>query len=234
MSLCNYIIVDDEPIAHEIIKGFAQNIKYLSLQGDAFNALQANQLLMEKKVDLMFLDIEMPKLKGLDFLRTLIHPPKVIVTTAYQEYALEGFELNVIDYLLKPFSFSRFLQAINKFPASKERPSKDQLPSKTEETIFLKSNKKVQQVRLDKIKYLESMGSYVKFHLESDMIMVHESLQHFDASLPLDMFVRVHKSFIISMSWLSSIEGNSLFLGDSRIPIGRSYRINLMKRIKLG
>jgi DNA-binding LytR/AlgR family response regulator len=234
MKKINYLIVDDEPIAHDIITGFASDLISLHKIGDAFNAMQANQMLIEHSIDLIFLDIEMPKLKGTTFLKTLANPPKVIITSAYQEYAIEGYNLNVVDYLLKPFSFARFLQAVNKVEI--EKPSsliKNKIET-TKESIFVKSDKKIHQVQLSDIFFLESLGSYVTINTSKQKITTLQRLQHFEQVLINEEFVRVHKSFIIAMSKIQSIEGNAIFIKNQRIPIGRTYKLNLMKRIKLG
>ena len=233
MKKINYLIVDDEPIAHDIITGFASDLISLHKIGDAFNAMQANQMLIEHSIDLIFLDIEMPKLKGTTFLKTLVNPPKVIITSAYQEYAIEGYNLNVVDYLLKPFSFARFLQAVNKVEI--EKPSsliKNKIET-TKESIFVKSDKKIHQVQLSDIFFLESLGSYVTINTSKQKITTLQRLQHFEQVLINEEFVRVHKSFIIAMSKIQNIEGNAVFIDGQRIPIGRTYKLNLMKRIKL-
>jgi DNA-binding LytR/AlgR family response regulator len=186
----------------------------------------------------------MPKLKGLDFLRTLQNPPLVIITTAYQEYAMEGYELNVIDYLLKPFSFERFFKAVQKAQdhknlvalsktATTNSPSV-QTTTKTTSTerIFVKGDKKIHQIQLDAIQYLESLGSYVKIHLEDETIMTLDRLANFEKTLPTDQFLRVHKSFIVAISKIQTIEGNRLKIGETTIPIGNVYKQNLTKIIK--
>jgi len=193
---------------------------------------------------LIFLDINMPKLKGLDFLRTLKNPPLVIVTTAYQEYAMEGYELNVIDYLLKPFSFERFLKAVQKvqdqkklLDLSEKGSSKPQIIQATAqeanmESIFIKGDKKIHQIQLNDILYLESLGSYVKIHLENEMITTLDRLTNFEKSLPENQFLRVHKSFIIAIKKIQTIEGNRLKISQTTIPIGNVYKHNLTKIIK--
>ena len=234
MKKINYLIIDDEPIAHDIITGFASDLSSLHKIGDAYNAMQANQMLIEHFIDLIFLDIEMPKLKGTGFLKSLVNPPKVIITSAYQEYAIEGFNLNVVDYLLKPFSFGRFLQAVNKVEIEKPSNSSENEIESTKASIFIKSGKKIHQIQLSDILFLESLGSYVTIHTAKQKITTLERLQHFEQTLINEEFVRVHKSFIIAMSKIQSIEGNAIFIKNQRIPIGRTYKLNLMKRIKLG
>jgi len=228
----NYIIVDDEPIAHRIIQKFCADVPGMNLQANCYDALEAMSVLNGKSVDLMFLDINMPKLKGLDFLKTINNPPIVIITSAYQEYALDGYELNVCDYLLKPFSFERFLKAVNKVLALISSPQvlrTSEMPHKT--SIFIKGDKRHHQVQLDNISYLEGYGNYTKVHLDDKMILTHEKLSYFENSLPQESFIRIHKSFIISISKIKSVEGNRVFLEKTELPIGQVYRNNLMKLV---
>ena len=187
----------------------------------------------------------MPKLKGLDFLRTLKNPPLVIVTTAYQEYAMEGYELNIIDYLLKPFSFERFLKAINKAQEQKkmreaaqkkltaiQSPSPNKMATIDSDTIFVKGDKKLHQIPLNSILFLESLGSYVKIHLENETITSLDRLTNFENSLPKTQFIRVHRSYIVALKKIQTIEGNRLKIGETHIPISGVYKHNLDRAIK--
>jgi len=227
----NYLIVDDEPLAHRVIEKYVEKLPSLTKIGNAYDAFQGFELLNAESVDLMFLDINMPKLKGLDFLRTLAKPPVVIITSAYREYALEGFELNVCDYLLKPFSFERFLTAVNK---AINLEMKGQIESTTEKSvssqndfpnkIFIKGDRKYHQIALSDILYLESYGSYVKVFLKDTMILTHETTSHFENLLPKPDFMRVHKSYIVATQKIEIIEGNRLKIGAKQIPIGNFYK----------
>lgn len=240
----NCITVDDEPLAHKIIKNYCDNLSFLTIENECHSAFEAINYLHENEVDLIFLDINMPKLKGLDFLRTLKNPPLVIITTAYQEYAMEGYELNVIDYLLKPFSFERFLKAVQKAQDHKKlldlsdagNPKPQPIQTTTQETtierIFIKGDKKIHQIQLDAILYLESLGSYVKIHLETETITTLDRLANFEKTLPANQFLRVHKSFIIAIKKIQTIEGNRLKISETTIPIGNVYKHNLTKIIK--
>lgn len=229
------IIIDDEPLAHNIIKAYCEKLEMVEVSAAFHNALDALPWLNEHTVDLIFLDINMPVLKGLDFLRTLRKPPMVIITSAYQEYALESYDLEVVDYLLKPFDFSRFLKAVNKASSLKKLlcekhevspPAKHRASS---ESMFVKSDKKMHQVQMASILYLESAGSYVKIHLEDKTIMVLERLAHFEKTLDSKQFIRVHKSFIIAVDKIDLIEGNLVQIGDRRIPVGQTYKVNLSR-----
>jgi len=235
----NYLIIDDEPLAHRVIEKFANELSWLQKVGNAYDAFEGFEILNTKAVDLIFLDINMPKLKGLDFLRTLANPPIIIITSAYREYALEGFELNVCDYLLKPFSFERFLAAVNKGLALQKadnttinKIASTKISPLTTEKIFIKGDRKYHQIALSDICYLESYGSYVKIYLVDQMILTHETTTHFEKMLPKSAFLRVHKSFIVAIPKIETIEGNQLKIGDKLIPIGNFYKKEVKQLIK--
>jgi len=241
----NCITIDDEPLAHKVIKNYCDNLSFLTILKECHSAFEAIDYLNENAIDLIFLDINMPKLKGLDFLRTLSNPPLVIVTTAYQEYAMEGYELNVIDYLLKPFSFERFLKAISKAQEQKkmlevaqQKETINQPSSPTtitthdNDSIFVKGDRKIHQVPLKSILYLESLGSYVKIHLENETITTLDRLTNFQNSLPKNQFLRIHRSYIVALKKIQTIEGNRLKIGEIHIPIGSVYKHNLDNILK--
>jgi len=221
-----YIIVDDEPLAHEIIEEFCSMLPHLQLEKNCYNAIEAMQFLNSETIDFMFLDINMPKLKGLDFLRTLTHPPKTIITTAYKEHALEGFELNVVDYLLKPFSFDRLVKAINKITDSQVIPSAIQTESTPDEStrFFLKGDKKHHQIDTKAILFIEAYGNYTKVYLSDEMIVSHEKISSFESLLSQQNFLRVHKSFIVAIDKIKLIEGNRILIQEHKIPIGQTYK----------
>ncbi len=188
------------------------------------------ECLRNNEIDLIFLDLNMPKLKGFEFLKALQNPPKVIVSTAYQEHALEGYELNIVDYLLKPFSFERFIKAINKIEVSNTKTNSTSTPSsKPDESIFVKSNKKLIQVNLNNILFVEAIGNYCKIITEDNEVQIREKISDFINLLPTDKFFQVHKSFIISKNHINSIEGNRIFINDFIVPIGKVYKTNLNK-----
>ncbi|WP_258102120.1 LytR/AlgR family response regulator transcription factor [Marinoscillum pacificum] len=228
--MIKYLIVDDEPIAHDIIEGYCEMLPNLKKVDDCYDALEALQVLQSKSVDLVFLDLNMPKLRGFDMLRTLKNPPKVIVTTAYQEYALEGFELDVVDYLLKPFDFGRFLKAINKVTNFTSKPN-----TSTEagsRRIFVKSDKKHLQINVDEVLLLEAAGNYTTLVLETEKIMVREKISELMQTLDSDTFIQVHKSYVISVPHISSIEGNRIMIADHVVPVGQTFRNVLTELIK--
>lgn len=224
-----YLIIDDEDMAHEIIKGYCDLLPNLKLQKHCYDAIEALEYLNTHPVDLIFLDLNMPKLKGFDFLKTLTSSPKVIVTTAYKEFALEGYELNVVDYLLKPFGFERFLKAINKVTnptITKQTPA--QITTKNEDKrIFLRSNKKYIQITVNSILYIEAAGNYTKVITQTEAILVREKISDLVELLSNDDMLQVHKSFAIAKKHIKSIEGNRISIGEAIIPIGKSYKTNI-------
>jgi DNA-binding LytR/AlgR family response regulator len=230
-----YMIVDDESVAHDIIKKYCSLLPNMQLMQDCYDAIEAIDYLTSNTVDLIFLDLNMPKLQGFEFLKTLPSPPKVIVTTAYKEHALEGYELNIVDYLLKPFSFERFLKAINK--ASIDTPKttsfmqnavSDGKPGR----IFLRANNKHIQVVLDDILFVEASGNYVKLVLKEEIITLRGTLSSIMELIPTDGFVQVHRSFMVVQKHIRSIEGNQIAIGDYTVPIGKSFRVQLDRLLK--
>ena len=232
--MTTYCIIDDEPIAHRIIEGYCENLPYLEKKGNCYDAFEAMQLLNKTSVDLIFLDINMPKISGFDLLKTMMNPPKVIVTSAHQEFALEGYELNISDYLLKPFSLERFMKAINK--AINVKKSIEPIPIKepAKFSFFLKGDKKMHQVHTEDILYIEAFGNYTKVYFENEMIVSHEKISSFEELLPVENFLRIHKSFIIATNKIKLIEGNRISIGEYRVPIGQTYKIALKKLFKNG
>ncbi|OEK01116.1 DNA-binding response regulator [Roseivirga sp. 4D4] len=228
--MIRYLIIDDEPIAHRIIEGYAKNLSQLTKVGNCHSAFEALDLLQSQTVDLIFLDINMPQLSGFDLLKTLSNPPKVIVTTAYQEFALEGYELNVIDYLLKPFSFERFLKAVNKVKTSSKKAVRENVDEQADESIFLKQDRKQRKVWLNQIRYVEAYGNYCKVHLEEEVLITPERISALESLLPQKSFLRVHKSFIVASSYIEAIAGTKIQIGNRFVPIGQTYA-NAVKRL---
>lgn len=225
-----YIIVDDETIAHDIIKKYCSMLPNMQLMQDCYDAIEAIQYLNSHTVDLIFLDLNMPKLKGFEFLKTLPSPPKIIVTTAYKEYALEGYELNIVDYLLKPFSFERLLKAVNKAftDTSKTAFTAENKTTDTKnERIFLYTNNKHIQVLLDDILFIEASGNNVKIVLKEDIITLRGTLSSVMQLLPNEGFMQVHRSFIVAQKHIKSIEGNQIFIGKCTIPIGKYFKAQI-------
>jgi len=230
--MLKYIIIDDEPLAHEIIEEFCNMLPHVQLHKNCYNAMEAMQYLNENTVDFMFLDINMPKLKGLDFLRTLTKPPKTIITTAYKEYAIEGFELNVVDYILKPFSFDRLVKAVNKVSESLTTNTIIKEVSNTNNTttrFFVKGDKKHHQISLNELLFIEAYGNYTKLFLKDEMIVSHEKISHYEETLSASNFLRVHKSFIVAIDKIKFIEGNRILIAAHKIPIGQTYKSSINK-----
>lgn len=232
------LIIDDEPLAQRVIERYAENLPFVEIICKCNNAVEAFEVLHDHFIDLIFLDINMPKLSGLDFLKTLKNPPLVIVTTAYAEYAIQGYELNVVDYLMKPFSFERFFKAIQKAEEmlkSREFPHPVHAEQgKTEdEFIFIKSSKKTYKVNLSEILYIEALGDYVKIFTPDKMIVSYQSLKNIETLLPPHQFPRIHKSYIISLSKIELIEGNQVKIKDRLIPVGTNFKTDFERLIKL-
>lgn len=227
MKKLQCVIADDEPIARQILEGYISEIPNLELVASAKNAFEVMEILQEHHVDILFLDINMPKLSGLGLLKTLQQKPEVIITTAYAEYAVEGFELSVTDYLLKPFSLERFLQAILKVQ------QKSVIPANTGEaktSLFVKSDKKIIKIDVDEIQYIEAYGNYIKIFTEK-MTLTPQTLSDFLDKLPHD-FIRIHKSFVINFNTLKLIDGNQIVLqSGAKLPIGKSYKKAVLDRI---
>jgi len=229
------LIIDDEPLARNVISQYANKIESLKIICSCENAMQAFDVLNKEAIDLIFLDINMPDLSGISFLKSLKHPPTVIFTTAYTEYALEGFELDAIDYLKKPFSFERFLKAVNK--ASEQLKLKISLVSakdtsadtEKEEYIFVKANKKTYKIYYRDIMFIEGLGDYIKIHLKDRHIVTNLTMKKIQDILPEKKFFRIHKSFIIAVQPVELIEGNMVMINKTKIPIGNSYRQDFFK-----
>jgi DNA-binding LytR/AlgR family response regulator len=232
--MIHYLIVDDEPIAHRIIEKYCNNLPHLEKKGNCYNAFEAMQFLNENEVNLLFLDINMPKLSGFDFLKTISNPPKIIVTTAYKEFALEGYELNISDYLLKPFSFERFVKAINKTIDTTENKKRTHTLTNTETELnpisfFLKGDKKHHQIHFEDLLFIEAYGHYSKVYLKNDMIVSNQKISDFDNLLPKSNFIRIHKSFIVAKNKIKHIEGNRVIINEHKISIGQTYKGNINK-----
>ena len=225
------LIVDDEPLAHDVILKYLDDIPFLERAGQCYLATEAFTFLNHHTVDLIFLDIRMPKLSGLDFLRTLNQRPLVIITSAYEEHALESFELEVVDYLLKPFRFDRFLKAANR--ALEQHTLRKQAiiaPTPTAaqhdpEPLYIKSDKKLVQMQLDDVYYLESLGNYVKVWGRDQFLLTQRTLASFEEQLPAEAFIRIHKSFILNKKFVHYIEGNMIRLRNGKVlPLGKTFK----------
>ncbi len=225
------IVVDDEPLAREGLADYVNQVDFLELAGTCSSAIEANNMLASNPVDLIFLDIEMPKLSGLAFVQSLSNPPLIVFCTAYPNHALKGFELDVLDYLVKPVSFERFLKAANK---AKERV-KPVLPAeeteKEEEYFFIRTDKKLLKIKYSEIEYIEGLKDYVKIHTSNGFKLALVNLKNIESKLPDSNFFRVHKSFIISLDKITSLEGNFVTLGEQEIPVGKEYKDRFYEKL---
>ena len=233
------VIVDDEPLALDVLASYIDKIDDLELVARVDNAIEAFNLLNRTQVDLLFLDIQMPKLSGIELLKNISNPPKVILTTAYRDYALQGYELNVMDYLLKPISFDRFLRAITKIyqgsPHAQFMPSLASVLPETdtyaEAFIYLKADKKMIKVLLKDILYVESLKDYVRVRTQTRTVTAYQRISNLEEKLPEDRFIRIHRSYIIAMDKVDAYSNPSVEIGGKEIPIGRNYRNEAMKAL---
>lgn len=229
----NCIIVDDEALARKGLMKYINQIDFLQLKGVCKNALEANAVLNEEKIDLLFLDIEMPMLSGIAFLKSLKHAPKVIFTTAYSEYAIESFEFDVLDYLVKPISFERFLQAVNKVHRLISTHSIQSINENTSDTeddyIFIKTDHQLVKITLKDILFVESMQNYIRIFTKTESHITLVPLKKILEILPKAQFIQVHKSYLIAKDAVDAIVGNQLLIADHKIPIGRSSRKEVLE-----
>ena len=226
------IIVDDEPIARDILRTYIAQVPYLNLIGECSDAFGAMQLINRQPVDLVILDINMPRLSGLDMLRTLKKYPAIIITSAYSDYALEGFELSVTDYLLKPFSFPRFVQATEKVRQLRQQLNQAPLPPEKDDFVMVKADKKLTKVFFDELTHIEAYGNYIFIYYGPNRIMSKQTLTQFEEQLPSVQFVRIHKSYIVSLKAVKFLEGNELSIGAKKLPVGKVFRDDLLKRLQ--
>lgn len=227
------LIVDDEPIARQIVESYCGHLPDLVVVAQCSDAIQAKQIIAKEAIDLIFLDINMPVLDGLAFVNTLKYQPQIIFTTAYKEHALEAFDLSACDYLLKPFSFERFIQAVDKAKARLEKlQSEPMIPIGTlSDSLFIKSDGKIHKFNTGDVLYAEAQGNTVKIVTIEGIISTTITFSTFEEQLPRDIFVRVHRSFIINKNKIKVIEGNRIFIGNIEIPIGLNYRDQFLRSL---
>jgi len=236
MSKYSCIIVEDEPLAAEVLTDYVKQVPFLELEAVCADAIYAMELLQTKKIDLIFLDIHLPKLKGFEFLESLKNPPRVIITSAYKEYALQAFELNVIDYLLKPVRFNRFLKAVNKLRQQQADDLSVTAPATTHERgyFFFNVGKKKVKIFLDEILYIESLREYVRITTREKGILTKFQLSEIEELLSRNNFLRVHRSFIVSKDKISAFTATDIEINNKSIPIGRSYKELVMAVLEQG
>jgi DNA-binding LytR/AlgR family response regulator len=220
------IITDDEPLAVKGLKGYVEKIDFLELAGVCESAIQLNSFLKQQPADLLFLDIEMPYMTGIEFLKSTANPPKVIFTTAYEQYAIQGYELDVLDYLLKPVSFERFLKSANKaydFFSAKQSPANDYM--------FVKTDAKLEKVLFDEILFVEAMENYVGIYVNDRKLVTHATLKSIQEKLPATAFIQPHKSYLVNISAIQSIEGNILHIHHYQVPLSKYQKEEVMEKI---
>ena len=223
---CRCLIVDDEPLARDLLAQFIGQLPSLSLVASCPDALAALRVLHAEPIDLLFADIKMPQLSGIEMIKTLLKPPKIILTTAFSDYALDGFEVGAVDYLVKPFSFTRFLRAVDRVLDQTQATELAQQPtSAVPAFLFVKVDKRIVKVRLSEVRYWQAFGNYVKVFLhDGRMLLATETMTHLETLLPADQFIRVHKSYIVALPHVTEYQGNRLCLNTTTIPIGDLYR----------
>lgn len=240
MTKFNCLVIDDEELARDLLENFIGRLPHLALLGKCRDPFEALNVLSSQPVDLLFLDIQMPGMTGMEFLRTLKNKPLVVFTTAYSEFAIESYNVDATDYLLKPFSFERFVQAVNKATdllslrkaaAGSPTPSAAVTAPATKDFILVKSEHKVHRLRYEDIAYVEGMREYVAYHTPNGRILSLNSLKSLEEELPADQFLRIHKSYIVAMGKISAIEGNQVVIGKEKLPIGASYREVVMGKL---
>jgi DNA-binding LytR/AlgR family response regulator len=238
MDKIRCIVIDDEELARELITTYIVQVEDLELVAELKSPVEAVSILNKEKVDLIFLDIQMPNLTGIEFLETISSPPGIIFTTAYREYAIESYSYNAIDYLLKPIAFPRFLQAVNKgieHVTNKRKlemhssSSAESVGSLDEESILVKSERKLLRLKLQEIELIEGMSEYVAYHLNGKRVLSLNSLKSLEKELPSNQFIRVHKSSIVNKKFVTGIEGNMLLVNGKKISVGASYKLKVME-----
>lgn len=238
MQRYNCLIVDDEPPARAVLKRYVEQLPMLKLSGECCNAFEVISFLQTGNVDLIFLDIHMPQLTGLELLRTLTKPPKVIFTTAYEVYALQSYELDAVDYLLKPIKFERFVKAVNKAIPYKEMSSSPQTILATgpvaiaDAFLYFRADRKMVKVMLKDIVYVESLKDYVKIVTINELVVTKYSMSAMEAMLPADLFMRIHRSFMVSKEKIRSFSSSSIQLPEAELPIGKLYQREVLKMLQ--
>jgi DNA-binding LytR/AlgR family response regulator len=236
--MINTLIIDDEPLALDVLETYISQIPQLNLVAKCSNALEANELLRDQQIDLIFLDIQMPQVSGVDFIKTLQNPPLFIFTTAYSNYALEGFELNAIDYLLKPISINRFMKAVNKALEQHELRNREEdseheiQEGDGKDFFFVKADKKLVKIKYDEILYIEGLKDYVIIRMENGRVVTLQTMKSLEEKLPDDKFKRIHRSYIVSIDKIKAVDGTSIDVVEKgqikQLPIGKNYRDEIL------
>lgn len=234
-KIINCILVDDEPMAREILESHLQKIDSLNLVASCKNAMEAFNEINSQPVDLIFLDINMPEISGLSFAKSINKNIQIIFTTAYREYAIDGFDLQAVDYLLKPISFERFLQSVTKYldaNSSVETTESVELIQEKNDFIFVRSDQKMVKINFDEIQYIESLSDYIKIHTLDKLHVTRETITNIEAKLPSDSFLRIHRSYIISIDKIESFTNEFIEVSKKAIPISRSYKKSVLLKLE--
>lgn len=233
MKKIKCLLVDDEPLAIALLKQHIAQVDLLEVAGDCRNAVKALEVLRMQEIDLLFLDIRMPSISGLELLRMLRHPPKVIVTTAYREYALDGYDLDIVDYLLKPITFDRFLKSVERCFRQMNPGASTNVPSGSEApALYIKSGYKNIRLGMDTVLYMESLKDYVKIHTSTGEIMTKYRISEMEADLGSEHFLRIHRSYIVNLKHITAYTASYVEIGGTEIPIGESYKELVLKAIR--
>jgi len=228
------LIVDDEPLALDILESYIEKLPDLTLIGKCDNAIEANDYIQKGEVDLVFLDINMPQMTGLELIKSLSNPPKIVITTAYAEHAVEGFELNATDYLMKPIAFDRFLKAVNKVKERMETNGKGEASG--DDFFFVKADKKLVKIKFSEILYIEGLKDYVIIKKEEGRVIALQTMKSLQAKLPANLFQRIHRSYIVNIGRINAVVGNSIELTESgkakHIPIGKNYKDEVLRIVE--
>jgi DNA-binding LytR/AlgR family response regulator len=226
------LLIDDEQAAHYVLQHYIEQVDQLTLVGDCYDALEAVNFLHRQPVDLLFLDINMPQINGLQLLQTLVNPPRVILTTAYSEFALQSYEYSVVDYLLKPIEFPRFLKAIDKVIKTIDDKQRPTLPVVGEQSLMVKVDADWVRLAFSSLDYIQSWGNYVKLFTDQHVYVTSMTMTEVERRLPSDQFIRIHKSYLVPFSKIQRMSGNEIFIRDTALPVGQTYRRELIERLK--
>ncbi|MCD4792937.1 MAG: LytTR family DNA-binding domain-containing protein [Bacteroidales bacterium] len=218
------LIIDDEPLAHEVLEGYIAKVNQLEIAGHCYSAVEAVNFINQTKVDVLFLDINMPELSGIEMLETLSYSPKVILTTAYSEFALEGFEQGVVDYLMKPIRFSRFLKAVNRIITLPKGNADKDIVSNKVNFIEVKDGSLKTKIRYDDIQYIQAYGNYLKVFTKEKMYMISDTMKKYETILPNAVFIRIHKSYLINKNKIEKMLRNKIIINSKELPVGNSYK----------
>lgn len=233
MKKLTCLLVDDEPPSLEILRTYIANTPGLVIAGECHHAIAAFEFLQHQSVDLIFLDVNMPRMTGTDFLRALKNPPKVILTTAYRDYAVDGYELGAVDYLLKPFSLDRFWKAIQRVTETQTTTISPAIePAKQERHLFVRADRKMVKIAAREILFIESLKDYVKIVLADRQVITKQTITSIEEMLPENEFLRVHRSFIVSLNHVDSYSPTSIFIGKTEIPVGPLYRQQVITKVR--